>query len=361
MVVKPKQRANALEQVVVAPTSVQLKTVRSAKPAIRSLPDGDVIISHREYFTDVNSTSEFTAVKFNINPGRSTMFPWLSGIAMNYERYRFTSLKFHFRTGAPTSTPGKLGMYADYDASDPVPTTKAVAFANRNYVDSPIWANCTWTAAASDLRRLPSYYVYDGNTTETDHALDLSDLGILVLVTSMDSSPNLSGELFVEYTVQLMTPSPRSALTVVQRDETEDVFFSPAENPADALPFGPTADAFNSGISPLSDTLFTWASDTAIQFSEDFYGTLSIVFQGTGFTPGITWFNMTAGAGTTVSNFGSVVQSISADQTTLTLTYVLTALTGQYLTVYDLFSYGAIAFVSIIGQRSKPGAHERPN
>lgn len=361
MVVKPKQRANALEQVVVAPTSVQLKTVRSAKPAIRSLPDGDIIVSHREYFTDVSSTSAFTATKFNINPGRSTMFPWLSGIAANYERYRFTSLKFHFRTGAPTSTPGKLGMYADYDASDPVPTTKSVAFANRNYVDSPIWANCTWTASASDLRRLPSYYVYDGNTTETDHALDLSDLGILVLVTSMDSSPNLSGELFVEYVVQLMTPSPRAALTVVQSGETEDVFFAPASDPTDALPFGPTADLFNAGTTALSSSLFQWASDTAIQFTGDFYGTLSIIFQGTGFASGTTWFNDTAGAGTTVEQFGLASQSISSDQSTLTLNYVITALAGQYLTVYDLFTYFAISYVSIVGQRSKPGAHERSN
>lgn len=358
MVVKSKQRSNAREQVVVAPTAVQLKTVRSSTPNIRSLPDGDVIVSHREYFADVNSTNPFTVVSFNINPGRVTMFPWLSNLAMNYERYKFLSLKVHFRTGAPTTSPGKLGIYADYDATDPAPTTKQLAYANRNFVDCPIWGNCTWTAASEDLRRLPSYYVYDGNTTEVDHALDLSDLGVLNVCTSMDPSPNLSGELFVEYVVQLMTPSPRLPIATPQPParQTEDVSLS-LEGLESVEPFGPSSTFFNAGITPLSDNLVIWASNTALQFVSDFYGIVSIVLQGTGAEEGPAWHNNEAGVGTTASILGGATQTISTDQTSIVLSYVVNALTGQYLTVYELFSFSTLVSMALKMSASKPGAH----
>jgi len=280
------------------------------------------------------------------------MFPWLSTIAQNYERYKFQMLKFHFRTGAPTSTPGNIGMYVDYDATDPAPTSKLVAYANRNYSDGPIWANSTFVATREDLDRLPSYYVFDGNTTEIDHALDLSDLGVLNVITSMDSSPNLSGELFVEYEVRLMTPSPRPAPAAVTRLQTEDVVVTTTDP---VSPFGADGFEFNSGISPLSDNIITWASGLAIQFATDFYGTLVLHLSGSSVTAGDNFYSG-GGTGTTVTSSSLVGGEVDGDSLGASLIYQITANAGQYFTLLNVLS-GAWATCRVIASQSKLGVH----
>lgn len=62
-----------------------------------------------------------------INPADGATFPWLSGVARKYEKYRFRKLKFTMVPHAPTTASGTLGMYVDYDPSD-VPAPTAAAF-----------------------------------------------------------------------------------------------------------------------------------------------------------------------------------------------------------------------------------------
>jgi len=64
---------------------------------------GGVRIQHREYIKDIYSSSiagEFKNEVFRVNPALKETFPWLSALATNFERYRFTGLCFEFKSGS---------------------------------------------------------------------------------------------------------------------------------------------------------------------------------------------------------------------------------------------------------------------
>jgi len=83
------------------------RTVKTNKPKIKTLSNGDCVITHREYVADIlagaNNPSAFNVTTFPVNPGQSSSFQWLSRIAANYESYQFQSLSAEYETEAPTS------------------------------------------------------------------------------------------------------------------------------------------------------------------------------------------------------------------------------------------------------------------
>jgi len=174
-----------------------------------TLRNGDCLITHREYIQDIVAPStgaSFNATQLAINPGQSTTFQWLSKIAANFESYKFKRLVFDYETEAPSSLGGTLVMAVDYDASDPVPTTKQVALATRGAVRSAPWSPCCHRSIKEDLEKQKSYFVRPGlQPANTD--IRLWDVGNLNVITQGISSNSATcGELYVEYTVLLMTP-----------------------------------------------------------------------------------------------------------------------------------------------------------
>lgn len=75
-----------------------------------------------------SSGATFANTAYAVNPGNVTTFPWLSGEAQQWEKYRFEFLEFYFEHDvsafATAGTTGKVIMSFDYDAADAAPTTK---------------------------------------------------------------------------------------------------------------------------------------------------------------------------------------------------------------------------------------------
>lgn len=90
----------------------------------------DVIIKHREFVVDLTSTTSFSNANYLINPGNASLFPWLSGLATNFEEYEFLGLIFEFKStsgSAIASTNNALGtvmMATDYNVENGNFTTK---------------------------------------------------------------------------------------------------------------------------------------------------------------------------------------------------------------------------------------------
>jgi len=184
--------------------------VKTNKPKMMTLPNGDAVITHREYVQDVTAgtgtPSIFTNTTIPINPGQRGTFPWLSRVAINYESYIFEKLSFAYETEAPTSLGGSLVLAVDYDATDPAPTTKQAAMAFRNSVRSAPWENCRQTSAYEDLHKLKSFWVRPGaQPANTD--LKTYDIGFLnIMSQGVTTAGATLGELYVEYKVRLLTP-----------------------------------------------------------------------------------------------------------------------------------------------------------
>jgi hypothetical protein len=147
------------------------KVVRQNKPVTTHLPNGDILIRHREFVSDVNVSQAFAAQTFSLNPGLPGSFPWLSTLARSYESYRFEKLQLSFETFSASTSTGTALIAIDYDASDAAPTTKTQAMAYRGSVRSPIWSDCEHNSDKEDLNKRASYYVRGGALTANQDVL----------------------------------------------------------------------------------------------------------------------------------------------------------------------------------------------
>jgi len=93
-------------------------------PAFAGLDSG-IRMAHREFVTDVLSSTAFQNTTYQITPTNSTLFPWLSKIAVNFEEYAIRGMVFYYNTtsgNAVSSTNnalGVVGMTTVYDPTDP--------------------------------------------------------------------------------------------------------------------------------------------------------------------------------------------------------------------------------------------------
>lgn len=198
-----------------APVSQQ-RVTRTPNPQFEGMRNGDCRITHREYIGEINastgSPSAFASGSFVINPAQSASFPWLSTIAARYESYRFEKLRFCYETEAPSSLGGSLVMTVDYDASDPAPLSKQQAMAYRGAVRSAPWEECSHTSTPEDLRKRQSYFCRPG-AVPANADVKLYDTGNLFVCTqNVSTASAVCGELYVEYSVILMTPVYEIAL-----------------------------------------------------------------------------------------------------------------------------------------------------
>jgi hypothetical protein len=207
---KQQQQRKAESHQVMAPTAMsRVNTTR--KPSIKSLPNGDCRIHHREFLRDINAglgtPTNFQATVTEINPGLPATFPWLSQVAQRFERYKFSKLHFIFESQAPTSLGGALILSIDYDASDPTPLSKQQAMAYKNSVRTSPWNECTHASAKEDLSQQKQYFVRSGPLA-ANNDIKLYDVGNLFTCSQGVTTPSAAmGELYVEYDVMLHTPN----------------------------------------------------------------------------------------------------------------------------------------------------------
>lgn len=192
-----------------APVS-QTRMVRTGRPSVVTLRNGDCRIVHREYIGEIvagaGAGTPFNVSSYPLNPGQASVFPWMSKIAANFESYVFNKLHFDYETEAPSSLGGTLVMAVDYDSVDAVPSNKQQALAYRGSVRSAPWNPCSHTSIREDLHKQKTNYVRFGpQPAATD--LKTYDIGNLFVITQgVTTASATCGELYVEYDVLLKTP-----------------------------------------------------------------------------------------------------------------------------------------------------------
>lgn len=187
----------------------------TSKPKYIFRTDGAVRIVRREFVGTVSNGSNITGFVldsnstsspgWDFNPGVSAMFPWLSNIALAYERFKFHRLEFDFVSSNATSSTGRLYAAIDYDWDDEVPTTKTDMMSNLNAKEVPMWDNLHLTADPKQLMRdMPWKYVNTaGRTTYTEPRTAYSGFLIVGFHTGV---ANQIFDLWVEYDVELEVP-----------------------------------------------------------------------------------------------------------------------------------------------------------
>jgi hypothetical protein len=206
------------------------------------------VISGREFVTNISGSSAFQSLQFIINPGNSTLFPWFSTVARNYENWEPMGIVLEFRTtsafatGTTNSALGTVIQATDYDVID-------TPYANKQQMLISTFANsqapCTSfyhpVECASKKNPLSTYYVQTGNTAASyPDDPRFSALGNFQIATEGMQTSNVIGELWVSYRFRMSKPQ-LSAATQVSNF---------AHHKFSATVAGPTTTVFQQGMVP---------------------------------------------------------------------------------------------------------------
>lgn len=205
---KPKrERVRRQDSRSVQVPVAQGKVSTMGRPQTRNLDNGDIIVTHREYIGEIVGSDLFAAISYPINPGLAKTFPWLSGIASNWESYLFSDLEFMIETQASTVTQGTIISALDYDPNDPAPVSKIQAMAYRGSVRTPTWSSSRHKSLKEDLNKRKTYFVRNG-VLQQNQEVNTFDVGNFYVCTQGQAgAADLDiAELYVSYTVKLITP-----------------------------------------------------------------------------------------------------------------------------------------------------------
>lgn len=131
------------------------------------------------------------------NPGLAGSFPWLSGHAALFERYRVHRLVYRYKNLKGTATNGNVLMSFDYDTLDSSPATAIEMTQSTVYADGAPW-RIFELVVPSDKRDL---FTRAGPVAGAD--LKTYDMGKLHIAAEGCADTTPHGYLEVEYDIEL--------------------------------------------------------------------------------------------------------------------------------------------------------------
>lgn len=171
-----------------------------------------VVIRHREYICEVIGSQSFTVQRvLPINPGLEETFPWLSGVAAQFQQYKILGMVYHYvpTSGAISSSQalGSVMLQTTYRATDASPTSK-VEMMNEYWAVEGVPSTDIVHGLECDPKENPFsvHYVRSAGVGATDNLL-MYDLGKTFLATQGQSTDGVVlGDLWATYEIELIKP-----------------------------------------------------------------------------------------------------------------------------------------------------------
>jgi len=165
---------------------------------------GGVRVPHSEYVGKLLGTD--AALLYHLNPNNYTLFPWLSGVAQNFEKFKIVSLQIRYENVTNATTSGQFWCYADYDPNDHIPTNLDAALNMYKVTTIPVYRNGTMTLTTAKFNSLKDYFVLP-----TNWSIDETDFKWYYpasVVFGIDNSgvTGLNGRVFIDYVIDLYVP-----------------------------------------------------------------------------------------------------------------------------------------------------------
>jgi hypothetical protein len=192
----------------------------SSGQSVTIMPSGPrtVTLRYKEYLGDVythpTTAGAFYINTYSINPGLVTSFPWLSGIAFQYEQWTPNGIVYEFRSTSSeyvsTQALGSVIMATEYDQLDTTFSSKQemlnAAYSNEAKPSQQILHGIE-CARGDNPRTI--YYVRPGVLTTVANIRDY-DLGTFCVATQGGATANLNlGSLYVHYDITFRKETSR--------------------------------------------------------------------------------------------------------------------------------------------------------
>jgi len=276
---------------------------------------GGVTIRHREYVADVAGNTTFGVTSFTVQPGLAASFPWLSGIANNFEKYRVKSMSMQYINVAATDERGRITIAFDRDPLDADPETKADLFSYKGATEGSVWTGTTLSVPGG-----PDLFTRNGTVTGTD--LKTYDYGKFLVGVSNTADTAVVGELFINYEIELTIPQPATcpAVTITSGGTVSKTAI-----------FGDAPTTVGNGPLTVTGSTITFTSPGDYLISLVATGTSPgspTVNTGTASNSSSPSLTVTDGGSSTASAFVRAVRATAPGQT-LIITYGGTAVTSS--------------------------------
>lgn len=173
--------------------------------------------TRREQIGVVNGSVSFAIREYQINPGNSALFPWLSQLAPLYEQYKIHDMFVEFvQTGSGYAAPnvsGRVVLSCDYDVmSPPLATLQEAEGKDPNVPFAPYES----AVLRLDAQRLtPSAKFNRGQNYPAGGDPKTYDAGKVSVITQGTPNANQIGILYVSYVIELITPQLPQVLDVL--------------------------------------------------------------------------------------------------------------------------------------------------
>lgn len=203
MVVSKQPRSRSRNSTVAMPVSVG-RTIGFGRGPSFGGTGGNLIVAHKEYFSDLVGSVDFETIALAVNPGMADLFPWLSAIANNWEKYRFRYLAFEYATFRPTTDTGTVVLTFDPDATDELPQNKSEVLSFKDQRRSNTYLPMRMVVSSSSLTKEFRYIRSEATPSTEDPRLN--DVGLFNTSVEGQADTTAIGELTVHYIVELNTP-----------------------------------------------------------------------------------------------------------------------------------------------------------
>lgn len=310
---------------------------------VKSTPSDSIVIRKTEYIKDIVSSANantFATEVFAINPGQSTLFPFLASIAQNYEEYKIRGMVFHFKSLSGDSVAsvqsglGYVCMATQYDALDSDFTTKsAIENYSMSQSGKPSQDQIHALECNSHMNSLTHLYVRPA-TQPSNTDLRLYDVGKFTIATSCPGTSVTLGELWISYDVELFKPKlstlGSSNALHVSRSNTANV----------NVTFGSVGLQIVGGLTNFATVSASSVALTGLSVGQKYLVAMSWTFAAdfgsiSGGSPSVsvgtvqTLYTSGAGVIDQINNF----QSIELGNDKITITYIVTPTAAGLITI----------------------------
>lgn len=169
-------------------------------------------ISHRELISDISGSIAFLSNKYVINPGSAQTFPWLSGLASQFQSYKIHGLAFEFVStsadalNSVNTALGSLIMATQYNVSLPDFTSKAqMAQYEFSCTTRPSRSLIHMVECDPKLQVMDHLFTRDG-AIPSGQDYQFYDWGNFYLATVGMQAAAVIGELWVTYDIEFFKP-----------------------------------------------------------------------------------------------------------------------------------------------------------
>lgn len=259
-----KKKNNNRQKTPKSQTNINSNASTMKNQKLTAKVSDDFRIRRREFLANLapSESQELNIVRFDINPGNKSSFPWLSEISPSFQKYRVKNLRLCYKTATSTFSPGMVMIAPIFNVKDKPPETKTSFLEYSLCQRSPVWKDFSVDVYPSSLS-YKDYYIRDSSLDTSDSLL--YDCMYFIIACDAQIETDYIGEVWLEYDIELIQPRRRDMQ--VEYDNVFSFTFTAVSN----------ANSLNNPVRGVGGFKVDIVNNNSFRFNEFTEGTLLLV------------------------------------------------------------------------------------